>query len=173
MVLPITALTVFSTTLYEPPANSIGLEIQSHIFFSVTAYGLLGLAALQAMLVSVQIYQLHHHRPGGFIRALPPLNMMENILFTMLSVGFILLSLSLASGFAFLEDMFAQHLVHKTILTLGAWLLFGILLFGRWQYGWRGKRAVNWTFLAFALLILGYFGSKFVIEILLNTPAHA
>lgn len=166
VVLPIAALTIFSVAFYHPHTNTISLEVQSHIFFSVAAYGLLGLAALHAMLVSVQIQHLHNHQPGGFIRALPPLNMMENILFTMLTAGFVLLSLSLASGFAFLDDMFAQHLVHKTALSIGAWILFGILLYGRWRYGWRGKRAVHWTFWAFALLILAYFGSKFVLEFL-------
>lgn len=169
VVLPISALTVLTATFYDPSGNTTPLEIQSHIFFSVTAYGLLGLGALQAMLVSVQIHHLHNHRPGGFIRALPPLNMMENILFTMLTAGFIMLSFSLASGFAFLDDMFAQHLVHKTLLSIGAWILFAILLFGRWRYGWRGRRAVSWTFWAFAMLILAYFGSKFVLEFLIST----
>ncbi len=168
-VLPIAALTVFTTTFYDPEAINIDLEVQSHVFFSVAAYGLLGLAALQALVLSVQNNHLHNHKPGGFIRALPPLNLMENILFTMLGAGFLLLSLSLLSGFVFLDDMFAQHLVHKTVLSIGAWFLFGILLFGRWRYGWRGKRAVNWTFWAFTLLILAYFGSKFVLEFLIDT----
>lgn len=172
-VLPITALTVLSTTYYDSSVHSINLNIQSHVFFSVTAYGLLGLAALQAMLVSVQSHHLHNHKPGGFIRALPPLNLMETILFTMLTAGFILLSLSLVTGFAFLDDMFAQHLVHKTILSIGAWVLFGILLHGRWRYGWRGKRAVHWTLWAFALLILAYFGSKFVLEIVIGVNSAA
>ncbi|MCB1757387.1 MAG: cytochrome c biogenesis protein CcsA [Gammaproteobacteria bacterium] len=167
-VLPIAALTVLSTTVYEPGEHSIDLNIQSHVFFSVTAYGLLGLAALQAILVWVQSRHLHNHKPGGFIRALPPLNLMENILFAMLTMGFMLLSLSLLTGFIFLDDMFAQHLVHKTVLSIGAWVLFGVLLFGRWRYGWRGKRAVHWTLWAFALLILAYFGSKFVLEIVIG-----
>ncbi len=168
VVLPIAAMTVLTTSYYDPTAITIDLELQSHIFFSVTAYCLLGLGALQALLVSIQSRHLHNHKPGGFIRALPPLNAMERILFTLLTAGFVLLSLSLLSGFAFLDDMFAQQLVHKTILSLGAWILFATLLFGRWRYGWRGKLAVKWTLWAFTLLIFAYFGSKFVIEIVIG-----
>lgn len=173
VVLPIAALTVFSSSLYQPAEISIDLEVQSHVFFSITAYGLLGLAALQAMVVSVQAHHLHNHRPGGFIQSLPPLNTMESLLFSMLTAGFILLSLSLISGFIFLDDMFAQHLVHKTLLSIGAWFLFGTLLYGRWRYGWRGKRAVKWTMFAFGLLILAYFGSKFVLEFVMLETAVA
>lgn len=169
VVLPISAMTVLTTSYYDPSAITIDIELQSHILFSVTAYCLLGLGALQALVVSTQSRHLRNHKPGGFIRALPPLNSMERILFTLLTAGFIMLSLSLLSGFTFLDDMFAQHLVHKTILSLAAWALFGILLLGRWRYGWRGKLAVKWTLWAFTLLILAYFGSKFVFEILLSS----
>ncbi len=169
-VLPISALTVYSTALFQPLKNTVNLEIQTHIFLSVTAYGLLGLAALQAILVAMQSRYLHNHKPGGFIRGLPPLSLMEELMFKMLSAGFILLTLSLVSGFVFLDDMFAQHLVHKTTLSIAAWASFGILLYGHWKHGWRGKRAVKWALWAFVLLILAYFGSKFVLEVIIGVP---
>jgi ABC-type uncharacterized transport system permease subunit len=64
--------------------------------------------------------------------------------------------------------MFAQHLVHKTVLSVMAWLVFGGLLLGRRVWGWRGQKAIRWTLSGFLLLILAYFGSKFVLELLLN-----
>jgi len=90
------------------------------------------------------------------------------MLFEMIGAGFALLTLALLSGFAFLEDMFAQHLVHKTVLSTLAWLMFGGLLLGRFRYGWRGKTAIIWTLSGFATLILAYFGSKMVLEIMLR-----
>jgi ABC-type uncharacterized transport system permease subunit len=68
----------------------------------------------------------------------------------------------------YLENMFAQHLAHKTILSLIAWLLFAMLLWGRWQFGWRGRTAIRWTYSGFIVLMLAYFGSKFVIELVLH-----
>ena len=168
VILPVTALTTLTAAFTSTSANTISPEIQTHIFLSVIAYGVLGIAAIQAIIASVLSQQLHQHKPGGFAKALPPLRVMENTLQMLLSAGFTLLTLSLASGFLYLDDMFAQHLVHKTVLSLAAWTVFAILLFGHWRYGWRGKTALKWTLSAYGLLLLSYFGSKFVLEVLIH-----
>lgn len=92
---------------------------------------------------------------------------MEKLLFQMIGAGFVLLSISLLTGALFLQDIFAQHLVHKTTLSIMAWLVFGILLTGRLVRGWRGKTALVWTLSGLGLLIVGYFGSKLVLEFIL------
>ena len=85
-----------------------------------------------------------------------------------MTVGFALLSGALLTGLLFVEDLFAQHLVHKTALSVLSWLVFGTLLVGRWRWGWRGAKAVRWTLAAMVLLLLAYFGSKFALEIVLG-----
>jgi ABC-type uncharacterized transport system permease subunit len=89
-------------------------------------------------------------------------------MFQLIGAGLVLLTLSLITGFLFLEDMFAQHLAHKTILSLLAWLVFAILLLGRYRSGWRGRIAIRWTLGGFISLMLAYFGSKMVLELILN-----
>ena len=101
-------------------------------------------------------------------RLLPPLQTMESLLFELLWVGEILLTLAILSGFYFLEDMFAQHLVHKTVFALSAWFIYALLLWGRHQMGWRGTKAIRWALAGFVCLMLAYFGSKLVLEIILN-----
>lgn len=64
--------------------------------------------------------------------------------------------------------MFAQHLVHKTVLGIIAWLVFAVLLWGRWRFGWRGRTAIRWTLSGAVTLMLAYFGSKLVLELLLH-----
>jgi ABC-type uncharacterized transport system permease subunit len=86
----------------------------------------------------------------------------------MIALGFLLLSVALGTGFMFLEDMFAQHLAHKTILSVAAWTVFGILLWGRFRFGWRGRTALRWTLAGFVVLMIAYFGSKFVLELILQ-----
>jgi ABC-type uncharacterized transport system permease subunit len=94
---------------------------------------------------------------------------METLLFRIIALGYILLSLSLLSGVTYIDDIFAQHLVHKTVLSFAAWVVFAILLWGRWRFGWRGRTAVRWTLSGFGVLMLAYFGSKLVLEfIVLN-----
>ncbi|MEY3785905.1 MAG: hypothetical protein RLZ75_110, partial [Pseudomonadota bacterium] len=71
-------------------------------------------------------------------------------------------------GFIFIENLFAQHLVHKTVLSILAWIIFTGLLIGRSRYGWRGQTAIQWTLIGFILLLLAYFGSKLVLELILH-----
>ena len=170
-VLPIAAATVGLAILFRGEAHSISSgswKLDMHILFSVLAYSVLALAAVQAALLAIQETHLRNRRPGGFIRALPPMQVMEQLLFQMIGSGFALLSAALLTGIFFLEDIFAQHLVHKTILSIIAWLVFGILLWGRWRHGWRGRTAIRWSLTGFIVLLLAYFGSKFVLELVLQ-----
>jgi ABC-type uncharacterized transport system permease subunit len=170
-VLPATAASLILTRFIPhqakiaAPANS---AIEIHILISLLAFSLLSIAVLQAILLSIQDRHLHNRHPGGLIRALPPLQLMEHLLFQLIAIGFLFLSMSLISGFLFLEDIFAQHLVHKTVLSTAAWLIFATLLWGRWQYGWRGRIAIRWTVGGGIFLLLAYFGSKLVLELLLK-----
>lgn len=171
VVLPLSALALVLQTVWPASPNLVaqtGVEMQAHILLSILAYSLLALAAVQAMLLAVQDRHLRNRHPGGFIRALPPLETMERMLFHMIGLGFLLLSLSLLSGFLYLENMFAQHLVHKTVLSVIAWLVFAILLWGRWRFGWRGRKAIFWTLAGFVLLMTAYLGSKLVMELILQ-----
>jgi len=45
-------------------------------------------------------------------------------------------------------------------------VLFGVLLFGRVRFGWRGRSAVQWALSGFGVLAVAYFGSKFILEYL-------
>lgn len=155
-----------SSTAPTVPTTSSGLEF--HILVSICAYAVLGLATMQAVLVGLQQRLLHEHHPGRAMRVLPPLSVMETLLFRMIGIGFALLTLALASGFLFLDDMFAQHLVHKTVLSILAWAVFGTLLVGHHLFGWRGPTAVRLTIGGIVLLVLAYFGSKFVLELILE-----
>lgn len=167
-IYPLAAIGLASSEIADTPARALPQSVQIHVLLSVMAYALLALAAAQAVLVLVQRRQLNNHKPGGFMRALPPLTSTESLLFTLLAIGFGFLSLSLASGFMFLEDMFAQHLVHKTALSCAAWLVFAVLLYGRWRFGWRGQRVVHWTLGGFCMLLIAFFGSKLVLELILQ-----
>ncbi len=154
------------------PVQSVSIHLDNglgiHIFTSLLAYSILTLAALQALLLALQNRHLHNHHPGGLIRTLPPLLDMEALLFKLILLGVILLSFGLLSGALYIDNLFAQHLVHKTILSIVAWVVFTVLLIGHWRYGWRGRIAIRWTLSGFFLLMLAFFGSKFVLEFLVK-----
>jgi ABC-type uncharacterized transport system permease subunit len=153
----------------KPPAlSSYNWAMSTHILTSIIAFSLLNIAALQAILLAIQDQQLKSHPPKRFIQSLPSLQTMESLLFQMLGTGLVFLTISLVSGFLFIENLFAQHLVHKTVLSILAWIIFSCLLMGRYRYGWRGQTAIQWTLIGFVLLLLAYFGSKLVLELILH-----
>jgi ABC-type uncharacterized transport system permease subunit len=154
------------TDSQSQPINDSGLVV--HVIFSIMAYSLLTIAAFQAILLMIQDYQLKHKQMTGIVRILPPLQTMNRLLFEMLGAGTLLLTIAIASGFIFLDDIFAQHLAHKTIFTLMAWITFAALQLGHWRFGWRGNVASKWTLVGTGFLILAYFGSKLVLEVILD-----
>jgi len=171
VIMPISALALALSAAFSPVTGGMGripLGMETHILTSILAYSLFSLAVLQALMLAYQDHQLRHRRPGRMVRLLPPLQVMEVILFQMLWLGFALLSISLVSGAVFVEDLFAQHLAHKTILSILAWLVFATLLYGRWVHGWRGRKAIRWTLSGFMVLMLAYFGTKLVLELILQ-----
>lgn len=149
------------------PLTQISPGIAAHAFLSISAYSLLTLATLQAIYLYWLNQQLHNHRPAGISRLLPPLQTMESLLFGLIAFGQLLLTASLITGALFVDDLFAQHLAHKTALSILAWVLYSILLWGHWKKGWRGNTAVRWTLSAFAVLMLAFFGSKLALEVIL------
>ncbi|MDH3901163.1 MAG: cytochrome c biogenesis protein CcsA [Gammaproteobacteria bacterium] len=171
-VFPVAAISIGLVLMYPThhliTSASTGWQLDAHILISLLAYSILGLAVLQALLLAIQETHLRNRQPGGIIRSLPPLQTMESLMFQMIGVGFALLTLALVTGILFLQDIFAQHLVHKTVLSIMAWCVFALLLWGRWRFGWRGRVAIRWTVGGFIFLMLAYFGSKLVLELILN-----
>jgi len=171
IVLPFSAVAVLLNigNIVESTAPiNIETALQTHIILSILSYSLLTVAAFQAAFLSIQEKHLHNRQPSHFINCLPPLQLMEQLLFRVIFLGLCLLTLALATGFIFLDDVFAQHIAHKTVLSMLAWLVFTALLCGRHFLGWRGQKAVKWTYSGYLALMLAYFGSKFVLQLVLN-----
>lgn len=169
-VYPVAAAAAVGAGIWATSVTAIPLQdwkIQLHVLLSLFSGGFLTLGAAQAVLLAYQDRRLHRASSLEGM-SLPPLETMESLLFQLIGIGFFMLSLSLVTGLLFVSDLLGQHLTHKTVLTMLAWAVFGALLWGRWQRGWRGRSALRWTLSGYGILILGYFGSKFVLEQILG-----
>lgn len=169
VVYPIAALSVLAYWRWGVhAAGALDWRLKLHASCALLAYASLSIAALLAMLYWLQDRALRRRHLQGWMGALPPLLQTEQLLFKTLGASWLLLTLTLFTGLVFVQDMLAQHLWHKTVLTALSWLVLLILLIGRARFGWRGPRAVHWTLGAMALLALAFFGSKFVLEMVLR-----
>lgn len=173
LVLPLAAVgallpAIFTTV--HPLTENASLALELHILAAMLAYSLFIIAVLHAGLMSWVESRLHHASLPVVLQGLPPLLTMEILLFRIIGAGFVLLTLTLASGMVFSEQLFgrAWQFNHKVLFGFISWGVFGILLLGHYRSGWRGRTAVRWTMSGFGFLLLAYIGSKFVMEVLLH-----
>jgi ABC-type uncharacterized transport system permease subunit len=178
MVMPCAAVAALLPPLF--PGSLMPVQDQSpafgwHVAVALLAYSTLTIAAFHAVLMALQEARLHTKRAnkgwlGAAVDQLPALLTMEKLLFRMIGIGFVLLSLTVLSGFVFSEQLFGRALRwdHKNVFALLSWLLFAALLAGRRWRGWRGKTALRFTLAGFATLALAYVGSRFVFEVVLH-----
>jgi ABC-type uncharacterized transport system permease subunit len=141
-----------------------------HLLISLVAFSLFTIASLQALMMAALERRLHGGTLPAYLQSLPPLLTLEKLLFRIIGAGFLLLTLTLASGMLFSEELFGRPLqfTHKVVFGILAWLIFSGLLAGRQIYGWRGRVALRWTLTGFMALLLAYIGSKFVLEVILG-----
>ncbi len=176
LVAPIAAAAAIATLLplifpsLRPLENTELPAFKAHLLVAMMAYSLLAIAALHALLMTAVERHLHHPAAHSLLTNLPPLLVMEKLLFRIIWAGFVLLTLTLLSGIVFSKEVFGQSLTfsHKTLFGFISWGVFAALLIGRQLYGWRGRIAIRWTLTGFVTLLLAYIGSKFVLEIILN-----
>jgi ABC-type uncharacterized transport system, permease component len=157
--------------------------LRVHLLIALAAYGLITIAALQALLMAALDRRLHQPLAAGaagdgsraavasrVMDSLPPLLMQERLLFRVVWVGFAVLTLAVGSGSVISLLLTGKFLPfdHKTVFTLLSWLTFGLLLVGRHARGWRGRVALRWTLAGFAFLLLAYTGSRFVMDVILQ-----
>ncbi|MBU6382469.1 MAG: inner membrane protein YpjD [Betaproteobacteria bacterium] len=181
VVAPVAAVTLvlpwfFVGHLFQGPVSVLFVP---HLLIGTLAYGVFLLAATLAafILIQARTLQARHGRllEDGLFDQLPPLMAMERMLFRYLSIGFVLLTITLISGVLFSEEVFGQAMRfdHKSVLTLLSWAVYGLLLWGHRYRGWRGAAAARATLLAFFVLLLAYVGSRFVLEVILKRVSGA
>jgi ABC-type uncharacterized transport system permease subunit len=152
----------------QTPAKNESWQINLHAAVALLAYSVLSLCGLTAALLLFAERRMRGQRSASLPSWMPAISGLESVLFQLLAGGFAFLTLTVLSGVLFIHNWFAQHLVHKTVLTLLAWLCFLVLLIGHYRKGWRGARAARWTLAACFLLLLAFFGSKLVLELVLH-----
>lgn len=133
-----------------------------HILLSTVAFSVLCITALQAVLLALQERVLRRKHAVAIMQILPPLEVMESLLFQMMIVGFVLLSFVLLSSVWCFYPFANLFLWQKLIVSLFAWLVFATLLVGRQFFGWRGAQVIRWTLGGVFLVMLAYFGSEVI-----------
>jgi ABC-type uncharacterized transport system permease subunit len=168
-------LGLLATIWQHAPAPRLSGEVplgwlEAHIFFAVATYGLVTVAAIAALAVMIQERALKAKRPTGLSRRLPAVSEAETIEVRLLAISEIVLGAGLLSGMA------AQYFTtgallafnHKTIFSIAAFIMIGLLVVLYHRTGLRGRRSARAVLVAYLLLTLAYPGVKFVAGVLLS-----
>ncbi len=137
-----------------------------HWALGFASYGLIATAVIHAWLLQRTDKSI---RSGAPVGASMPLLTLERLTYRFVAAGFVLLSATLIVGGLF-SEMINHRWVwdHKTAFSVLAWMTMGVLLVGRWRMGWRGHTAARMLYLGAGFLLLGYVGSRFVLEVVLH-----
>jgi ABC-type uncharacterized transport system permease subunit len=140
-----------------------------HWALGIASYGMVGIAVAHAWMMQHTERLIRKGTPAP--NALPLLTL-ERLTFRFVFAAFVLLTLTLLAGWAFslMLTTTGWAWTHKTVFTVLSWLILGVLLLGRRLQGWRGRLAVRMLYVSAGLLVLGYVGSRFVIEVILQRP---
>lgn len=157
---------VFPGTSY-PAIASPWLPL--HWALGIASYGLFAVAVVHGWLMNRSERAI---RMAAQTEPSVPLLTLERLTFRFVEAGFVLLSATLLVGWLFAETLYgpgsAWKWTHKTVFSVLAWFTFAGLLAGRARLGWRGRKAVRVLYLGSGLLLLGYIGSSFVLEVILR-----
>ncbi len=169
VVFPVSALSIALVVLF--PSGSIidpafRPELVFHVVLSLLAYSLCCLAGLLALVLALQEYLLRRKRLFALMQQIPSLQSLETLMFQVILMAMLLLSVVLVSAIYFYHAvLFTDHWVlQKTLLVIFSWLIYLVLLIGRYRYGWRGNKAIYGTIFSALLLFVTYFISHLLLE---------
>ncbi|CAM3691184.1 inner membrane protein YpjD [Xenorhabdus thuongxuanensis] len=141
------------------------IELFIHIGLALLGYATLLIAALYALQLGWLDHQLKKKKLT-FTSGIPPLMTIERKMFHITQVGVILLTLTLCTGIMYMDDIFSKENIHKSILSIIAWFVYVILLWGHYHEGWRGKRVIWFNLIGAFILTLAFFGSRLLQEMM-------
>lgn len=141
-----------------------------HIGFAVVTYALVTLSAIAGLAAFIQERALKNKTKPALEGRLPAITDCDRMVTVFLTVGEIVLGLGMVSGIALniAEGHSPLVMDHKTVFTVGAFVMIGGLLITQARYGMRGRRAARIVLLAYLLLTLAYPGVKFVSDVLIG-----
>jgi len=167
-VFPLVFLLTFVSATGEQPFLFTSPGVRSgwlfaHIALIFTGYAALFLSFGASLLYLVQERSLKSKRSAGILSRLPALETIDEIGYRSLLLGFPFMTVGLLAGTVVAEATFGKidYLDPKVLLSLLMWAVYMVMLYARWNSGWRGRRAALMATLAFAVAVVAWAANYF------------
>jgi cytochrome c-type biogenesis protein CcsB len=137
------------------PALQNNLLLSVHVAVAIVAYGTFTVAFASAVLYLINTDQGR--------RGLPSRELLDEISYKAVMVGFPFLTLTIVLGAVWANEAWGTYWSWdpKETASLVTWLIYGSYLHARVVRGWRGQRAALLLIVGFAAVLFTYFGNYF------------
>ncbi|HWR14551.1 MAG TPA: cytochrome c biogenesis protein CcsA [Terriglobales bacterium] len=166
-VFPLAFLMTFAAAMGQQPVVFTSEVMRSgwlfaHIATIFTGYAALFLSFAASLLYIVQEKTLKSKQPSNLMGRLPALQVIDDIGYKSLMLGFPFMTFGLICGAVIAQSQFGPQWFTdpKVVLSLLMWAVYMVLLYTRWNSGWRGRRAAYLATFAF-LTAIGAWAANF------------
>ena len=135
----------------------------AHIALIFAGYAALVLSFSASLIYLLQEHTLKSKKSGGLLSRLPPLQVTDEIGFRSLLLGFPFMTAGLAAGMVIAQAHFGRvdFLDPKILFSVLTWAVYLVLIYTRWNSGWRGRRAAYLAAGAFAMAVVAWVANYF------------
>ena len=158
------SLIIFITQDFSMIGSQVEQNLYIHVIFSLSSYGFLALAGMQAFILRYQINNIKNIHHYSLLNSFPAIEEMGQIMYYLIFIGFALLTLSLLSGIPYVSEDLGYEIEQKIIFSLIAWFTFLYLILKKSHYGINDISAANMTIGGLIFLLLAYLGTKFLVS---------
>lgn len=146
-------------SLVEASLSSYWLTV--HGLLSFAGEALLATACGAGILYLVQERRIKSRFPVEGLGRLPSLETLDEVNYTCLGIGFLLLSGGIVSGAVWGSEVWGAYWTWqaKETWSLITWLVYAALLHQRLNAGWWGKRAAAMAIIGFLLVLFTFAGA--------------
>jgi cytochrome c-type biogenesis protein CcsB len=141
-----------------PALNSYWLPVHVMLlFFGNAVFAVAFGAGIMYLLME---RELKRKKLGPIFKRLPSLDVLDDINYRCLTIGFPLLTLGIITGSIWAEYAWGSYWSWdpKEVWSLITWLLYAALLHGRMTVGWRGRKAAILAIVGFCSVLFTFLG---------------
>ncbi|MBA4349474.1 MAG: c-type cytochrome biogenesis protein CcsB [Thermodesulfovibrio sp.] len=170
-ILPIVFMMMLSSSMLPRGIKPLGPALQSYWLGIHTALAFLGNAAFAVAFGVGIMYLLQEHylkskHLGGLFQKLPSLQVLDEINYRLITIGFPLLTLAIISGVLWAESAWGRfwRWDPKEVWSLITWFIYALILHMRLTAGWRKKRAAILSVIGFIVVLFTFFGVNLLLK---------
>ncbi|MBF0559075.1 MAG: c-type cytochrome biogenesis protein CcsB [Nitrospirae bacterium] len=170
-ILPMAFILMLSSSALPREIRPLAPALQSYWLGIHTFLAFLGNAAFAVAfgtgaLYLIQERNLKSKHTHGLFRKLPSIQVLDEINYKLISIGFPLLTMAIITGAVWAESAWGRYWRWdpKEVWSLITWLIYALILHIRLTAGWRGKRAAVLSIIGFLIVLFTFFGVNLLLK---------